>query len=157
MRKNAYKPEHFPFQSLHETRFRDMDALGHVNNSVFMTYLEEARIAFIRTIPEFVDAMGRGQSFVLARVELDLIRPIHYPGRLLIASGAEHFGNSSIQGIQAIFDEQGTVCHALARTTGVWFDVASNRPTRLPELPDRERWLVSPSPPPTLPGRGQAT
>lgn len=154
MRKNPPKPDDFPFRSLHETRFRDMDALGHVNNSVFLTYLEEARIRFIRTLPEFVAAMDRGQSFVLARVELDLLRPIHWPARLLIGSGAEHFGNSSIVGMQAIFDADGTTCHAVARTTGVWFDLKANRPARLPDLRDRERWMVQTPPPSLAPGRG---
>ena len=42
-------------------RFRDCDAMGHVNNAVFSTYLEQARIAIV----------GALDTFILARVEID--------------------------------------------------------------------------------------
>jgi acyl-CoA thioester hydrolase len=51
-------------------RFRDLDSMGHVNNAVFLTYLEEARIAFL---------FGRGattESLIVARVEIDYLSPV---------------------------------------------------------------------------------
>lgn len=138
-----YQEQHFPFWSRHEVRFSDMDALGHVNNARFFTYLEEARIRFIQTLPPFVEAMSRGESFVLAHIELKLIKPIHYPSVVLVGTGAESFGNSSITGVQAIYEAQSKVCHAVARTTGVWFNTKTQRPQRLPEFEDRERLLVA--------------
>lgn len=55
-------------------RFADIDALGHVNNAVFLSYMEIARIAFWteRMGPVRVDEI----EFLLARVEIDYRRPV---------------------------------------------------------------------------------
>jgi acyl-CoA thioester hydrolase len=50
----------------HETvRFRDLDSLGHMNNAVYATLLEQARIAFLAPNGAFVEDM------ILARLEID--------------------------------------------------------------------------------------
>ncbi len=51
----------FPHIRRERVRFRDCDALGHVNNAVYSTYLEEARM----------DVLGGLREFILARVEID--------------------------------------------------------------------------------------
>ena len=51
----------FPYIHRDTVRFRDCDAMGHVNNAVYSTYLEEARIA----------VLGGLNDFILARVEID--------------------------------------------------------------------------------------
>lgn len=51
----------FPWTHRERVRFRDCDAMGHVNNAVFSTYLEEARIG----------VLGGLTAFILARVEID--------------------------------------------------------------------------------------
>jgi acyl-CoA thioester hydrolase len=53
--------EDYPFVHRERVRFRDCDAMGHVNNAVFSTYLEEARIG----------VLGGLSPFILARVEID--------------------------------------------------------------------------------------
>jgi acyl-CoA thioester hydrolase len=53
--------EDYPFVHREHVRFRDCDAMGHVNNAVFSTYLEEARIG----------VLGGLTPFILARVEID--------------------------------------------------------------------------------------
>ena len=51
-------------------RFRDVDSVGHVNNAVYLTYMEEARIAFLSQASE-EDALG----MVVARIEIDFRSP----------------------------------------------------------------------------------
>ena len=51
----------FPHVRHERVRFRDCDSMGHVNNAVYLTYLEEARI----------DVVGSLSAFILARVEID--------------------------------------------------------------------------------------
>jgi acyl-CoA thioester hydrolase len=53
-------------------RFRDLDALGHVNNAVHATYLEQARIEFLRRF----DATQ--EDMILARLEIDFRAPVGY-------------------------------------------------------------------------------
>jgi len=60
---------------VHETtvRFGDTDAMAHVNNAKFLTYLEDARVGFFRHASD--GRMGLGQ-LILARTEIDFVRPI---------------------------------------------------------------------------------
>jgi acyl-CoA thioester hydrolase len=61
--------EGFPFVHRETVRFRDLDAMGHVNNAVYLTYLEQARLTFLdeRGLVQAPDAPG----MILARVEID--------------------------------------------------------------------------------------
>ena len=67
-----------PFRFTHavEVRFRDLDALGHVNNAVYLTYLESARIAYWLHVTRRsgLDAL----DMILARVEIDYRSPLSY-------------------------------------------------------------------------------
>lgn len=141
MIKPTYSKELFYHQITLQTRFRDLDPLNHVNNAVFSTYFEEARIKFIQTIPEFKDSLQKGHSFVLAHIEIDYVKPIFMGETIRIGSSVEEFGNSSIKGFQAIFCERNNELKAVAKTTGVWFNLAKNRPARLPDIKDPEQYL----------------
>ncbi len=141
------KPEYHPSLFFHWTeinvRFRDIDALNHVNNAVFNTYFEEARIRFIYDIPEFRKSMDNGHSFILVRIELDYIRPILLHETLLVGSSVEEYGNTSVKGYQAIYSRQTKELKAAARTTGVWYNLAEERPAKLPDLVNREQYLYT--------------
>jgi acyl-CoA thioester hydrolase len=59
-----------PFVHTEAVRFRDLDALGHMNNAVYATFLEQARIAFLQP-------RGADQStMILARLEIDFRAPV---------------------------------------------------------------------------------
>ena len=82
---------------MHETpiqlRFRDMDAMGHVNNAVFATYLEYARYDWYRArfgVGELADF-----PFILARIEIDYRRPITPNAQPVVAIWVASIGKSS--------------------------------------------------------------
>jgi len=141
MEKPEYHKDSFTHWTELPVRFRDLDALNHVNNAVFCTYFEEARINFINEIPEFQASMSEGNSFMLVHLELDYIRPIELNETLLIGTSIEGYGNTSIKGFQAIYSKRDSELKAVAKTTGVWFDLETNRPAKLPELEDRDKYL----------------
>src|SRR5205085_8605359 len=58
------------------TRFNDFDALGHVNNAIYLTYCESARFGYWATISRNTPLPVAG--FILARMELDYRRPIRW-------------------------------------------------------------------------------
>lgn len=63
----------FEFVHRESVRFRDLDGMGHVNNAVFMTYMESARLAYFRAL-----GLGRNplKGLILARAEVDFRSPI---------------------------------------------------------------------------------
>ncbi len=72
----------FPFVVREHVRFRDVDALGHVNNAVYSTYLEQARL----------DALGELGSVILARVEIDFRAEIRFGDEVEVHSRCSRIG-----------------------------------------------------------------
>jgi acyl-CoA thioester hydrolase len=63
--------EGFPFVHRETVRFRDLDGMGHVNNAVFSTYLEQARLAWFGN-----DEKMPLEDVILARTEIDFRSPL---------------------------------------------------------------------------------
>ena len=77
-----------------QIRWRDMDAFGHVNNAVYLTYIEEAHDEFVRrTLGD-----GDGSShIVIARIEIDFLAQLtQADGPLTVTCRLDRVGNSSI-------------------------------------------------------------
>lgn len=85
--------------------------------------------------------MQQGFSFVLVHMEMDYLKPVLLEETLIVGSSVEEYGNSSINGIQAIYDKKNHALKAVAKTTGVWYNLTKQRPARLPELPDKNKYL----------------
>ncbi|MEX0905274.1 MAG: thioesterase family protein [Balneolaceae bacterium] len=141
MEKPSYSPDQFFHWTQIKVRFRDLDPLNHVNNAVFNTYFEEARVRFIQQVPEFKDSMESGHSFILVHIELDYLKPVLYDEDIRVGTSVQEYGNSSIKGFQAIYSEKNDALKAVAETTGVWYSLEKNRPARLPEISDKEQYL----------------
>ena len=63
--------ENFPFVHRETVRFRDLDGMGHVNNAVYSTYLEQARLAWFGK-----DERMPLEDVILARTEIDFRSPL---------------------------------------------------------------------------------
>ena len=114
-----------------ELRWRDLDAFNHVNNSNFMTYLEEARIRWFESLgePWLTDAFAP----LLAAVQMNYRLPIPYPARVVVELFADRIGTTSVTIGHCIASEDGTALYADGHVVMVWVDRASGRPIALPE------------------------
>ena len=118
-------------------RWGDQDALGHVNNAAYLTYVEQARIEWLRSLADADrDWPGAPTSGpILAAADLQFKRPIVYPATVVVRMTARPPGRTSA-GIDAeltVEGDEGAV-YATAGTTLVWVDYATGRPTPLPEV-----------------------
>lgn len=133
-----YQKDLFPHWVELPIRFRDLDPLNHVNNALFSTFYEEARIEFIRGVPSFSGQLDNGFSFVLANIEIDFVHPIEYPAKIIVGTGIKQLGNSSITSFQSIYTKDEKKLVSTAEASGVWFDIKNQKPARLPEINDDE-------------------
>ncbi|HEX9351193.1 MAG TPA: thioesterase family protein [Gaiellaceae bacterium] len=117
--------EGFEFVHRETVRFRDVDALGHVNNAVFLTYLEEARIAFLVPLGAEVSNM------ILARVEIDFRAPLRMGDEIEIGVRPANVGTKSFELEYEV--RSGDAVAAEAKTVLVSFDYESGRSIELPE------------------------
>ena len=76
-----------------QVRFRDLDPMGHVNNAVFLTYIEQARVAFFAAVGAATEL--EDMSLIIARVEIDFKAPVRLGQELEIAVRASRFGTKS--------------------------------------------------------------
>ncbi|MBP6716546.1 MAG: acyl-CoA thioesterase [Acidobacteria bacterium] len=117
-----------------QVRFRDCDPLGHVNNAVYLTYLEQARFNLWRAQLGFqaksaADAGPRGIGFILARVECDFRAQAKYGDDLDVKLSLGEFGRSSFTYTYEIVNATTGQLMAGAKTVLVWFDYDAQKPT----------------------------
>lgn len=142
MIRPEYDSSFFPHWFEMPIRFRDLDPLNHVNNVIFSTYYEEARIEFIRQVPVLSEKIKSGFSFVLANLHIDFIKPAEYPGKLLVGTGIKSIGNTSITSFQAIYHSENRALFSVAEASGVWFDLEQQRPARIPGFDGRDAFVL---------------
>src|SRR3954453_13435800 len=118
----------FPGRTHDIIRFGDLDPQGHVNNTVFSTYFETGRVMFLREPGNMLSPPGT--TSVLARLDINFLRELHWPGTVEIGTATAEIGRSSYTFMQAIFHDG--VCAATARATMVLIDMETRRSRSLP-------------------------
>jgi len=123
---------------VHETRVRfgDTDAMGHVNNATFLTYLEDARVGF------FAEVVGNGvglPGMILARTEIDYVRPVLFGvGPVRTAAWVEHVGTKSFRMGYTMEQDGNVVARAVSVQVAYDYATGTSRP-----LGDAERAALS--------------
>lgn len=103
-------------------RWRDTDALGHVNHVVFLTYLEEGRDAF------YAQVLGSQPHYVVARLEIDYRAEVRREdGHVLVQIEVEQLGKTSMTTRETVFTSPGKVA-ARARVVTVRWDADRHKP-----------------------------
>jgi acyl-CoA thioester hydrolase len=102
-------------------RWRDMDALGHVNHAVFLTYLEVGRDAF------FIQMLGNDPIYVVARLEIDYRGEIGTTEEWVrVRIEVERLGTTSLTTRETLYTSAGEVA-AQARVVTVRWDQAAHK------------------------------
>ena len=115
------------FEQVVDVRWRDTDALGHVNHAVFLTYLEEGRDAF------FVQTFGGEPDYVVARIEIDLRAEVRHPQRrVTVRLAVESLGTTSLTTRETILTPAGEIA-AQARVVTVRWDRRARKPVPFSE------------------------
>ena len=118
-------------------RFSDCDPLGHVNNAVYSTYLEQARIVLWRAqagIELRRAAMGQGsEGFILARAEIDFRSPAHDGDELEVRLMLDRFGRTSAAYSYEVVDVPSGRLVVNAKSVQVWYDYRAKKPAVLSE------------------------
>lgn len=118
----------YPLRTHDKLRYGDTDRQGHVNNVVFATLFETGRMELVydRSVP----IPEPGSAFVIARLAIDFIGELLWPGRVDIGTRVCGFGRSSARLEQVLF--QNDRCAATAESVVVLTDQATRRSRPLP-------------------------
>ncbi|MDN5272674.1 thioesterase family protein [Chloroflexus sp. MS-CIW-1] len=114
----------YPFHYRIEVRFRDLDALGHVNNAVYATYFESARIAYYqRLVGGSLDRLG----IILAELTISYKAPAHFGDELLVGVRVSKIGGKSFTMDYAIARVGDGALIATGQSVLVAYDYAAGR------------------------------
>lgn len=84
-----------------ETRFQDLDLLGHINNVAMAGIFENGRVRFNRGLQSGRSAMQAGDRWLVAKVEINYLAEAHFPEPVIIRNAIGHIGNRSWQILSA--------------------------------------------------------
>jgi acyl-CoA thioester hydrolase len=127
---NDYQPV---FEMSMPIRWGDMDAFGHVNNTVYFRYMEQVRISWFERLG-LVGGAEDGQGPVIVNASMEFLRQLHYPGDIIGRMSVGKPGRSSFDTAFELVrvDDPGTL-HARGAARCVWIDYAAGKSVPLPE------------------------
>jgi acyl-CoA thioester hydrolase len=116
-------------------RFRDIDSMGHVNNVVYLTYFEEGRKEFVRSVFGIVNP--EDYNFILAHISCDFLKPIRISDTVYLEIWVGEIGRKRFDfsyrlvSKDSINDE--SAVYAKGRSVQVFFDYKKNTTVPIPE------------------------
>ena len=126
-----------PFSHPIEVRFRDLDAMGHVNNAVVVSYMEQARFQWWRSF--LGGRKFQEEGFLIARAEVDYRVPVLLGDDVRVELHCTKVGNSSFELSYRLTRGLGGDLLAEGKTIQVMLDFTTHRPANL--SPYTREWL----------------
>ncbi len=118
-------------------RWGDMDAMGHVNNTVYFRYMEQARISWVEAlIPQ---EAWKTAGIVIVNAACHYRKPITYPGTVEVRLLVGRIGGSSVATYYELRVDDDPDPYATGEAVVVFVDIATQKPTR---IPDAARTLI---------------
>jgi acyl-CoA thioester hydrolase len=113
-------------------RFSDMDMFGHVNNAIYLTYFEQARVAYWK---EIIKWDWKKMGIIIAKSEVEYLKPIFPEDQIYAYLRTSKIGRSSFNIEYLLVAEQNgnQILKTTGRTTQVTFDYTANKPASIPE------------------------
>jgi acyl-CoA thioester hydrolase len=113
-------------------RWRDLAAFNHVNNSKFLSYLEEARLRWMVTLPGH--GMDEHVAPVVAAAHLNYRRPIEWPNEIDVELFVERLGTTSLSiGHRIVGANDASALYCDGNVVLVWIHRDTGQPAALPE------------------------
>lgn len=126
--QNPHKLVH---SSLIPIRWGDMDAYGHVNNTIYFRFMEQIRVEYLEQLGFKV--MPQGEAPVIINASCTFLIPLNYPGTVDIRMYCGEPGRSSIPTHYEIRLQGDDTLYATGDSKIVWMDVASGKSVPIPD------------------------
>ncbi|GAB5494077.1 MAG: thioesterase family protein [Phototrophicaceae bacterium] len=117
-------------------RFADLDALGHLNNAKYLTYIEQVRIMYVRDVCTW-DGKWHTLGMILARTEIDYTLPIGFDDKVTAYARVSRLGNKSFDMSYILTrqrEEKAVEIVAEAKTVMVSYDYEQDQTVAIPTL-----------------------
>ena len=120
-------------ESILALRWGDQDAFSHVNNAMYLRYIEEARVRWLADTAGDWDRSATSQP-IMAAVHANYRRPLTWPGEIVVQLFCERLGTRSITLAHRIVDASDeSVLYMDGNVVMVWIDPATGKSVALPD------------------------
>lgn len=114
-------------------RWGDMDAFGHVNNTVYFRYMEQVRISWFESLN--LPMHGTCQGPVIVNASMEFLKQLHYPGDVIARMSVGELGRSSFgTSFELLRADDPGVLYARGNARCVWIDYALGKSTPVPDM-----------------------
>jgi len=124
-------------------RFKDLDSLSHVNNTLFNSYFEKVRIQFLLEIPEFFEDLERKRFVVLRKSINEYLTPIFYSDTLYNCSSVYRVHASRVYILQVVCNSNTDQLFSTDETIGTWFDLQAHPSAHISPSRGLSNYLLS--------------
>ncbi|MAR36395.1 MAG: hypothetical protein CMG19_06360 [Candidatus Marinimicrobia bacterium] len=134
MKKQKYTRNDFEHWMSLQTRWRDLDAMGHINHAAYLTFMENVRLEFYESLGFSSRNSGQVDGIILASMNVQYHQQVIHPSDLDIGQRIVRVGNKSFDMLTAIFikDNESPVLSALF--TLVAFNYKLNKSISVPDI-----------------------
>ena len=118
------------FRTEVKVRFRDLDAMGHVNNAAYFTFMEQARTEYYM---RYAKARRLDEiEFILASAKCDFKAPIPWGETVVVSAWPTRLGNTSFSLAYELRSKENGTLFATGESVQVAYDYKAKRPKPLP-------------------------
>jgi len=125
------KTSDYKYKTPIHIRFLDIDAVGHVNNAIYLTYFEDARFAYWHDV---LNWNFEENGIIVARTEVNYLKPVLLHDKLMCYVRVVRIGNSSFDVMQVLVkvtDKGEEIC-TTGKTVCISYDYSANKSVKIP-------------------------
>ena len=128
------KPKDYNFTFPVASRWRDMDAIGHINNETILSYFEDVRVRYLSSLSIDINSQSESNSVILASMKIDYYHQVSYPDIFDVGCRIIRIGTKSFDLLSSIFlkDSEKTLVSGLF--TIVCFDYVEQKTIVVPDI-----------------------
>ncbi len=123
----------FHFFHLIEVRYGDLDPQGHVNNAKFLTYMEQARVFYLKHLKLWEGGSFLNLGIILADVQITFKKALQFGDPVRVGVRISHIGNKSMTSEYRLEDGRDASIFATGSSVLVAYDYQDKRSVSIPE------------------------
>lgn len=124
----------FPFETPIAVRWGDQDAFGHVNNTLFFRYFEEARCLFFEKTQITLDVVANPtEGPIMAAADCQFRQQLTWPTDIVVGTRIEDMTNRSFKLYHQLWEQGADAIAAEGHVVIVWFDFQAQKAVPIPD------------------------
>ena len=116
------------------SRWRDMDAIGHINNETILSYFEDVRVRYLSSLSIDINNQSESNSVILASMKIDYYHQVNYPDIFDVGCRIIRVGTKSFDLLSSIFQKNSDKTLVSGLFTIVCFDYVEQKTIVVPDI-----------------------